>query len=81
MSHNATLHFYIVECVTRYNLSLDESAGESSLQNSLQWAIYLVIQLVVGLSGVEEDTSFKFHALWFSGLMTTVALTLGQMKV
>jgi hypothetical protein len=68
--------------VTRYNTILDESASESSFQGCLQWATYQTIQLVIAtLTGVKEDSSFKFNTLLFSGLLSTLSLTMGQLKV
>ena len=78
------LEFLFLESVTRFNLSIDESTCESSVQNSFQWATYLTIQLSVFNRydwRREEDATFQFNAMWLSGLMSTVALTLGQVKV
>lgn len=67
--------------VTRYNTALDESSTEASFQGCLQWATYLTIQLVLATrTGSKEDSSFKFSALVFSGLLSTLSLTMGQLK-
>ena len=76
----------IKDSVTRFNLSLDESTSESAMQNAMQWSVYFLLQHVIGRSllssnVMKENESFKFNAMWVSGLTSTVSLTLGQMKV
>jgi len=75
----------IKDSVTRFNLSLDESTSESAMQNAMQWSVYFLIQYSIGRSllssnVMKENESFKFNAMWVSGLTSTVSLTLGQMK-
>merc|ERR1719483_499079 len=74
-----------LDSVTRFNLSLDESTSESAMQNAMQWSTYFLIQYAIGQSllssnVMKENESFKFNAMWVSGLTSTVSLTLGQMK-
>ena len=67
--------------MTRFDLSLDESGSESAWQNAVQWGIYFAMQFLIATANVKEDPNFTFHALWVSGVMSTVSLTLGQIKV
>ena len=68
--------------MTRYNTALDESSTESSFQGCLQWATYLTIQLVLATrTGYKEDSGFTFNTLLISGLLSTLSLTMGQLKV
>ena len=60
---------------------MDESSSESSMQSCLQWSAYLTIQLVVATFGVENQSNFKFSALLFSSLVSTLSQTMGQIKV
>ena len=47
----------------------------------MQWAIYLSLQLMFAVQGIKESEEFTFDALYFSGIMGLISLTLGQMKV
>ena len=72
---------YILDCATRYDLSLDESGGEASLQSAIQWATYLSIQLAIAMQGIEESEDFTFKALCASGILGLISVSLGQVKV
>ena len=69
-----------IESLTRYDISLEECT-EASLQSMMQLVIYLTIQLVVASTGVKPDDNYKLSAIWISVLLSTISLTLGQVKV
>jgi len=70
----------LLDSVTRYDLSINESGSESAWQSCLQWSIYLVLQLLVGTKEVGEELSLTFNSLYISGLLSTLSLTMAQIK-
>lgn len=77
-----------VDSCTRFNLSLNESSGEASLQAATQWAIYFYLQLIPRVweydeyvRTIMESTDFQFNALMVSSISSLISITMGQWKV
>jgi len=67
--------------LTRHNLSINESLGESSYQQVFQWLFYLlVVSSTVRTEGSEAGTELTFWSLLPSSLLSTISLSLGQNK-
>ena len=68
--------------ITRYDLVVEESIGESSRQFSIQWMFYLVlVSTAVQVNGPGAYTKIKFDSLILSSTLSTISLSRGMLKV
>ena len=78
-----------LDCLSRHDLSLNESSGEASIQSALQWSSYLFMQLILALVCLHhdidkaslEEVELRFDVLAFSGISSLFSLTMAQFKV
>ena len=74
--------FSLADHLTRHDMSINESLGESSYQQVFQWLFYLVLlSATVRREGTEAATDLKFWSLLPSSVLGTISLSLGQYKV
>ena len=70
--------------ITRHDVAIEESVGESSYQYLLQWIFFLLsVSSAVKLQGdLEAETKITFSSsLIFSSTTGIISLSLGQFKV
>ena len=68
--------------LSRHDLSIDESLGESSYQQVVQLIFYLtLVSFQVRTDGPNAQTDLEFWSLLPSFLLSTLSLSLGQNKV
>ena len=69
--------------LTRHDLSVDESMGESGYQYAIQWLFYLILvsTAVKVNNDPEAETSITFASLWISSTTSIISLSWGQFKV
>ena len=68
--------------ITRHDMGVEESIGESSHQFCIQWIFYLLlVSSAVKQDGPEAATDITFESLRFSSIASIISLSLGQFKV
>jgi len=70
-----------IDHLTRNELSVEESQGESGLQYCIQWLFYLIlVSTAVRADGPDAATSITFVSLALSSTISIISLSIGQFK-
>ena len=73
---------FLSDHLSRNDLSVDESRGESFLQGMTQWLYYLsLVSITIQNKGVEAPTEMAFESLSRSAVFSIISLSWGQFKV
>ena len=77
-----TINALCADHITRHDMGVEESIGESSYQFCIQWIFYLVlVSSAVRANGPKAATEIAFDDLKFSSISSIISLSLGQFKV
>ena len=73
---------FLSDHLSRNDLSVDESRGESFFQGMTQWLFYLsLVSITIQNKGVEASTEITFESLWLSAIISILSLNWGQFKL
>ena len=73
---------FCADHISRHDMGVEESIGESSYQFCIQWIFYLVlVSSAVRANGTKAATEIAFDDLKFSSISSIISLSLGQFKV
>ena len=75
-------NIFLSDHLSRNDLSVDESRGESFLQGMFQWLYYLsLVSITIQNKGPEASTEITFQSLKWSAVLSIISLSWGQFKV